>query len=170
MHKLRTIFSLVTTSQKAYGISNRVTSINLPCKTFPYIHNFIYLNVRFVTYTVLPPDGAALTIPVNAPFKVNNRLHFLLPILGTLFSMRVVKAAADPDMIVLTTDLLTASADPGPEMPNSEPPLKARNPNTRMKPPRAANCKITCCYYSLMIKVCKKRYFSFQIYTSKITI
>ena len=55
----------------------------------------------------------------------------------------VVTPAALPDMIVFTIALATATPSPALDMVNCDPPLKAKNPNIRIKPPKAASCKKT---------------------------
>ena len=75
---------------------------------------------------------------MSAPLIVIRRLQLLLPNNGDLLMIRDENAAKDAEIIVLTTDKLMAAPSPGFEMLVCEPPLKARNPKNKMKPPKAA--------------------------------
>ena len=50
-------------------------------------------------------------------------------------------APAEAAMIVLTHATPIASASPGEEILAWEPALKAKNPNIKINPPNAVNCK-----------------------------
>ena len=69
---------------------------------------------------------------------VTSRLQLLVPNVGSLFTRSEEKAAKEPEMIVLTTEMLTAAPSPGFWIEVWEPPLNAKNPKNRTNPPRAA--------------------------------
>ena len=54
--------------------------------------------------------------------------------------MSTVIAAAAPVSIVLYMASATIGPSFSPEIDNCEPPLNAKKPNIRIKPPSAANC------------------------------
>lgn len=80
------------------------------------------------------------TIPASDPFITVSKLQEEFPNNGVLCRMRVKNAAEVEEMTVLTTDRLTDDPLLYLLMASSEPPLKARKPKRRMKPPRATNC------------------------------
>lgn len=72
----------------------------------------------------------------------------LLACWATLCNSIVVIPAALPEIIVLTMARATASPSASPEMVNWEPPLNAKNPNIKMKPPRAASYNAVRCWFT----------------------
>lgn len=77
-------------------------------------------------------------MPVSAPFIVMSKLQLLFPNKGDRFIISAENAANEAEMIVFTTDRLTAAPSPSAEMLVWEPPLKARNPKNKINPPKAA--------------------------------
>ncbi len=62
----------------------------------------------------------------------------MFPTFGNLLTNIEEQAAKEPEMTVLTTAMLMAAPSPGLVIESWEPPLNARKPKNRMKPPRAA--------------------------------
>lgn len=83
-------------------------------------------------------------MPARAPLRVTRRLQVELPNTPVLPRMRVKEAEAEAEMMVFTTAMLALAPLPWPLMFSCEPPLKARKPKQRMKPPRAASCHRQC--------------------------
>ena len=52
--------------------------------------------------------------------------------------LREEKAAKEAEMIVLTTDMATAAPSPSLLIVSCDPPLNAKNPKNKIKPPSAA--------------------------------
>ena len=81
------------------------------------------------------------TIPVSPPLIVNNKLHVDFPCVlhlpTRLLMMRLMVAAPLPASIVLVTARATTLPSPGSDILACEPPLNAKNPKNRMKPPKA---------------------------------
>lgn len=77
-------------------------------------------------------------MPVRAPLMVISKLQLLFPKYGSLLMMSEEKAAKEAEMMVFTTARLTAAPSPSPLIAVWEPPLNARKPKKRMKPPKAA--------------------------------
>lgn len=78
-----------------------------------------------------------ITIPVKAPLMVTSKLQ-VFPNICNLLMMSEPKAAKEADIIVLTTETATAAPSPSELIVSCDPPLKAKNPKNKMKPPRAA--------------------------------
>ena len=77
--------------------------------------------------------------------KLANIFHlkltqFLSVAATALWSRMVVIPAALPEIIVLAIAWAMAVPSPGCEIEACDPPLKAKKPNIRIKPPRAASC------------------------------
>lgn len=80
-------------------------------------------------------------MPVRAPLIVVKRLQHRVPNSGERLMTREENAAKEPEMMVLTMDRLTAAPSPLLLMASWEPPLKAKKPKKRIKPPSAATCR-----------------------------
>ena len=74
---------------------------------------------------------------------VTSRLHVdwqcFLHAPDNLLISKLTVAAPLPERMVLVTDRATTAPSPGAEMLACDPPLNAKNPKNRMKPPKAAN-------------------------------
>lgn len=104
-----------------------------------WLHNVMI--VRFFCFCQYSDELLTLlTMPMKAPFNVLKKLQLGTPFRPNLLANMTVMLPPVPPITVLMITRAISSLSPGLVIDPSVPPLNARNPATRIMPPRPVSC------------------------------